>query len=182
MERLQKLIPEIIDLAGGEIIGRIRLQKIIYLMDRKGLNSGANYIYYHYGPYSEDVADAISDAKFWGTLEEQTEFRQSDGAPYSVFRSIISVERDNNLGNLAVDDAYSILSKLKSANSTVLELSATIHWLAFIEKTADWRSEIEQRKAGKTANGRLEKAMQLLMELDLAPPAQTPDTSARALP
>jgi len=44
-----------------------------------------------------------------------------------------------------------------------------VHWLAFVEKVPDWRAEIEVRKAGKTSNGRLDKALELLGELNLAP-------------
>ena len=168
MAKLHELIADIVRLADGELTGRIRLQKIVYLLDQKGLKSGADYTYHYYGPYSEFVADAISDAKFWGRLEEKTEFRQSDGAPYSVFKASSSDELDR-LGGLNASQARAMLSELKPLNSTVLELAATVHWLAFVEKVSDWRTEIERRKSGKTANGRLEKALQLLSDLELAP-------------
>lgn len=168
MTSLHELIADMVTLADGELTGRIRLQKIVYLLDQLGLKSGAHYIYHHYGPYSENVADAISDAKFWGDLEEATDFRQSDGAPYSIFK--VRGKRElTELGGLDLQRARSLLAKLKPINSTILELAATAHWLANVEKVSDWRSEIERRKAGKTTGGRLDRAVQLLDDLGLAP-------------
>jgi len=38
------------------------LQKTIYLLDQLGLNSGFEYQYYHYGPYSRELDNAVLDA------------------------------------------------------------------------------------------------------------------------
>jgi hypothetical protein len=53
---------------------------------------------------------------------------------------------------------------------TVLELAATIVWLWREEKYRDWQSELLKRKGPKVRSERLEKAVQLLQVLDLAPP------------
>ena len=70
MTKLHELVADLVLLAGGELTGRVRLQKIMYLLDHKGMESGAGYFYYHYGPYSEDLWDAVSDAKFFDGLRE----------------------------------------------------------------------------------------------------------------
>lgn len=167
MPELDQLVAGAVALAGGELVGRIRLQKVVYLLDQLGMNSGAPFEYHHYGPYSEAVSDAITDAKFWGHIEEAVSFRVADGAPYSSFKS------DNpeppQLGDLSAEDAKRYLAKFAGHTSTVLELAATVHWLAFNEGCADWRAQIEVRKAGKTGNGRLEKALALLRDINLAP-------------
>lgn len=170
MAKLHELVADLVQVAGGELTGRVRLQKIIYLLDHKGLHSGASYIYYHYGPYSEDLWDAVSDAKFFEGLREDS---ASDGSspPYSVFKLVQQRRLNDKVGDLPVDTARELLTKLKSINSTVLELASTIHWLAFVERVPNWKSEIEVRKAGKTGQGRLEKAEKLLKELNLAPQA-----------
>lgn len=169
MTELDQIVAGTVALApDGELVGRIRLQKIVYLMEQLGLKSGAGFSYHHYGPYSEALYAAVEDAKFWGRLEEQTMSRASDGAPYSAFRAKDAPPTDK-LGQLPVKRARELLAKLTPVHSTVLELAATIHWLAFKEKVADWRAEIEKRKAGKTSSGRLEKAEALLKELGLAP-------------
>ena len=174
MSKLEQLLVGVVALAGGEIVGRIRLQKVVYLLDQIGMNSGASFEYRHYGPYSEAVSDAVTDAKFWGHISEAVSFRVADGAPYSSFK-IKSPEPEQQspepeqLGNLSANAAKQHLKMLASHTSTVLELAATVHWLAVKEKNTDWRSEIEIRKVGKTSNGRLETALRLLKEMELAP-------------
>jgi uncharacterized protein len=168
MPELDDLVVGTVALAGGELVGRIRLQKVVYLLDQLGMGSGAAFEYHHYGPYSEAISDAITDAKFWGHLKEDVKFRVTDGAPYSTFKISTQVA-PINLGDLTAEDARHHLEKFAGYSSTVLELAATVHWLAFVEKVSDWRTEVEVRKAGKTGNGRLQQALLLLKNIGLAP-------------
>jgi uncharacterized protein YwgA len=167
MPQLNDLVAGAVALSGGELVGRIRLQKVIYLLDQLGMNSGAPFEYHHYGPYSEAISDALSDAKFWGNIKEAVNFRRADGAPYSSFKT--DSPAPSVLGELSADDAKRFLAKFVGCTSTVLELAATVHWLAFVEKSPNWRAEIEVRKAGKTNHGRLDKALDLLRDIGLAP-------------
>jgi uncharacterized protein YwgA len=169
MTKLDDLVVGVVALSGGELVGRIRLQKIIYLLEQKGLKSDARFTYHHYGPYSEAVADAVTDAKFWEALDETIEFRKKDGAPFSIFRSHRPISDFQQLGELPRQRASNLLQRLHSENSTVLELAATIHWLTHFEKLDNWQEELERRKPGKAKFGRLEKAIALLKELELAP-------------
>ena len=84
MPELDDLVVGTVALSGGELVGRIRMQKVVYLLDQLGMRSGATFEYHHYGPYSEAVSDAVTDAKFWGHLTEVVSFRVSDGAPYDA--------------------------------------------------------------------------------------------------
>ncbi|WP_018407482.1 hypothetical protein [Methylocystis rosea] len=167
MSQLDDLVVGAVALSGGELVGRIRMQKVIYLLDQLGMGSDAAFEYHHYGPYSEAVSDAVTDAKFWGNLKESVNFRVTDGAPYSTFATV--TQAPANLGNLSGESARRYLDKFAGCTSTVLELAATVHWLAFKEQIPDWRSELEVRKAGKTGNGRIEQALVLLRSLGLAP-------------
>jgi len=167
MAQLDEMVVGAVALAGGELVGRIRLQKVVYLLDQLGMRSGAPFEYHHYGPYSEAISDAVTDAKFWGNLKEVVSSRVTDGAPYSTFKT--SNPPPVRLGSLSAEDARRYLSSFSSYSSTVLELAATAHWLAFVEKVPDWSAEIEVRKAGKTGNGRLEQAVSLLRDIRLVP-------------
>ena len=170
MAKLHELVADLVLLAGGELTGRVRLQKIMYLLDNKGLSSGASYFYYHYGPYSEDLWDAVSDAKFFDGLREETSSPDGHVNSFSTFKMPLPRDTPDKVGELSASEVEKLLMKLKDVNSTVLELASTAHWLAFVEQVPDWKSEIEIRKAGKTGQGRLEKAIRLLDELELAPP------------
>lgn len=167
MSQLDELVVGVVALYGGTLVGRIRLQKVIYLLDQLGMESGANFDYYHYGPYSEDISDAIADAKFLDKIKEKVEFRQVDGAPYSAF-STESLAPDS-LGKLKATRVRELIEKFTDCTSTVLELAATIHWLAVREGLPNWRNDLESLKAGKTGNGRVDKAITLLEELGLQP-------------
>lgn len=169
MPQLDDIVVGAVALSGGSLVGRVRLQKAIYLLDQLGLNSGSQFEYHHYGPYSEALSDAVNDAKFWGYLQEETGFRKSDGAPFSTFKTS-SPYAEGSLGGLSADRVRELLRQFAGQSSTVLELAATVHWLAFKEKVPDWRSEIEVRKAGKTSGGRLDQAVELLRQLQIAPP------------
>jgi uncharacterized protein YwgA len=141
------------------------MQKTIYLLDVLGLGSGASYYYYNFGPFSDEIADGISDSKFSGTLVEETEYRMSDGSPFSIFNVNKASEQVRDVGALPADKVKTILQRFASCNSTVLELAATIHWLARVEKVSDWRRELVRRKGSKTQNGRMERAAELLEDL-----------------
>jgi hypothetical protein len=56
-------------------------------------------------------------------------------------------------------------------SGAVLELAATIDWLWRVERYADWQNEVTKRKGAKVRHGRLERAVELLRDLGLAPPA-----------
>jgi uncharacterized protein len=167
MPQFDELVVGAVALSGGELVGRIRIQKVMYLLEQLGMGGGIPFEYHHYGPYSELISDAITDAKFWGNIEEMVNFRINDGAPYSSFRTRgVAPEK---LGQLNAADAKRFLDKFSGCTSTVLELAVTAHWLENVEKVSDWRTEIAVRKAGKTGNGNLDKATEILKEIGLSP-------------
>jgi hypothetical protein len=80
-----RLVAEVVRAAGGSVYGRVRLQKMFYLIDRIGLGSGLDYEYHHYGPYSAELTEEIKDAVAFGFIHETPARRVSDGVPYSIF-------------------------------------------------------------------------------------------------
>jgi hypothetical protein len=120
---------------------------------------------------------AIVDARAFGRVKEEYKRRRSDGAPYSVFRLIEGVAPDvDAYGALGSDRTRECVRRFVLENVTVLELAATVDWLWREEKVPDWRREITKRKGVKVQDGRLEKAVALLADLGLDPPA-SPDTN-----
>lgn len=158
----------LLEAAGGQIVGKVRLQKVVYLLDQLGMDSGLEFEYHHFGPYSEELTDQIDDEKAFGAIEEKYGYRESDGVPYSIFAAAEKGAPDR-IGALDSEVAKRALQVMKESSPTVLELAATIHWLAFIEHRKDWKDELVRRKGIKTANGRDELAFGLLKRLGLAP-------------
>lgn len=168
MER-EDIIAGVVAAAGGKLTGRVRLQKAVYLLDRLGLNSGFEYDYHHYGPYSRELDSATADAKAFDLVEEEFHHRASDGAMYSVFAAKTEAP-DEVYGDLGRGRAAELVQKFANTNVTVLELAATADWLWRVEQHEDWRGEIARRKGAKVQGGRLERAIVLLSEIGLLPP------------
>ncbi|RVJ45855.1 hypothetical protein CN176_03460 [Sinorhizobium medicae] len=162
-------VAEIIAAAGGRLVSRIRLQKIAYLLDQLGSESGFDYVYYHYGPYSRDLDNAVLDAEAFGLVQEKFDYRQTDGARYSIFENKQAVDGFTTLKDGRLRD---LAKRLASKNVTVLELAATARWLVVDEGIPDWETEIRRRKGSKTDKGRLEEAKKLLSEIGLDLPQQ----------
>lgn len=161
-------IASLVAALGGEIVGKIRLQKVVYLLDRLGLNSGFSYSYHHYGPYSSELSDAADLEAFFGVLKEEQRNRVSDGVPYVVFRSENKVgDIGARVGSLSINDIDKYSSIMKAYTATELELAATAYWLAHEEEVSDWRSELKTRKGIKTEQGRTDRAIELLDKLGL---------------
>jgi uncharacterized protein len=162
-------VPSLILAAGGELVGKIRLQKIVYLLDQMGLESGFSYEYHHYGPYSEDLAEQVEDDVIFGYLDSEQRRRQSDGVPYVVYRSRSAGQGEALDRHLARERVERAVGEMQRRSATVLELAATMHWLAVMEGLPDWRQELIRRKGAKTQSGRDQQALELLCALGLPP-------------
>jgi uncharacterized protein len=163
-------IATLIEAAGGEIVGKTRLQKLVYLLDQVGIPTGFSFSYHHYGPYSEELSDAVDDAIVFRDIKAEQR-RRSDGVPYTVYRSLRAHPDERTKQILASDAATAAIRGSSHRSATVLELAATIHWLTSVEGVPDWISELRRRKGVKTEAGRAEKALALLKELNLEPAA-----------
>lgn len=172
MREREDVVAAVVVAAAGQLTGRVRLQKTVYLLDQFGLNSGFSYEYYHYGPYTSDLENATADAKAFGLIEETFAHRVSDGAMYSIFQSKSDVKPEA-FGDLGRGRAEELVGLFAQTNVTVLELAATIDWLWRREGCRDWRREITRRKGVKVQGGRLEKAVELLDKIGLSPPQST---------
>lgn len=169
MSDREQLVAAIIASAPEQkLVSRVRFQKIAYLLEQLGCNLGFEFSYHHYGPFSHDLERAILDAKAFGLIEEELAHRQSDGASYSIF-TLTELDADANVPD--VQHFKSQIKRFAHSNVTILELAATAHWLASVENLQNWKDEIIKRKGIKTQAGRLEKALDLLKELNLPPGA-----------
>lgn len=169
MKEREDIVAAVVKVAGGQLTGRVRLQKTVYLLDQLGLDSGFSYEYYHYGPYSRDLDNATADAKAFGLIDEDFDHRVSDGAMYSIFKSKGDAKPEA-FGTLGRGRAEELVGLFARTNVTVLELAATVDWLWRHEASGDWRQEVTRRKGVKVQGGRLAKAVELLTAIGLSPP------------
>lgn len=169
MER-EEIVAALLKAAGGQLVGRVRLQKTVYLLDRLGLESGFDYDYHHYGPFSRDIDNAVADAEAFELVEEKFGRRQVDGARYSIFKlTDEGCELPVMIGQLDEVKLQRLLHTFQDADVTVLELAATANWLVEEEEQDDWQEALRRRKGRKVSGGRLERALALLSEIGLPP-------------
>ena len=137
----------LIALHDGELVGRTRFQKRAYLLHRCGAEFTLNFVYHHYGPYSFDLADGLTDARAEGLIEiEEKPGRY--GILYAIFRLKGDVDHPERLGELPVGAARRLLKIMEQeASDIVLEIAATI---VFLRDEGGYESQpVEELKVRK---------------------------------
>ncbi len=167
----QDIVIGMVALNDGELVGRTRLQKQAYLLDRCGADFGLRFTYHHYGPYCFELAGAAEEARAENriVIEDRP---GSHGVPYAIFRSAENAERPGRLGALEADRADALLKRMKRVSDTVLELAATIvflrdQWRYFNKDKISPVEETKRRKPLKATDERIAKALDLLHNLGL---------------
>ena len=147
-------IAQVVRDAGGEIVGRTKLQKTIYLLELARFVSRFRFGYKHYGPFSEDLAEAADLAAAFGLISERP---ASWGGTYSVYTA--------PAGELSAQPSRVRLTRAAAGSDAVLlELAATAAYLAQEGRSDPW-AETARRKPDKAADGRLAEAKGLYHEL-----------------
>lgn len=154
-----KSVEELVDIvasAGGELVGRTRLQKTAFLLVATGLGADQfKFRYRHYGPYSENLASTSDMSTLLGSLSEEQQ-PSSWGGTFSVFRTDALPRCE------ASSPRIKLIGIAKDANPIDLELAATSAFLALEGHKDPWK-ETEARKPDKAA--RIGSAKALYAEL-----------------
>ena len=158
-------VHQIISDAGGRIVGRTRLQKCTCGLELTGLGYGFQFSYRHFGPYSEELQIACSDADALGLIEEQRK-TATWGGRYSVFVANESDARrkDDDLQAVRTD----LLRVMTAADPVALELAVTAAFLAADDVAEPWR-EVAERKQDKASPKAMEAAKGLYREMMAVP-------------
>ena len=156
--------------AGGRLVGRTRLQKVAYLTQLAGFASDFPFEYRHYGPYSEELAEAMEIAVGLNIVIEE-ERESASGAWYSVYSADPA---DTN------NDRVRFINAASEIGAIELELAATAAFLYAEEGYRGGRGRnpwtiTAQRKPSKAADGRLGRARAAYKRLcRIAPPGALP--------
>ena len=149
-------ITEVIDIvatANGNFVGRTRLQKTACLLTLTGLSDHFNFVYKHYGPFSQELANAAEHATLFSDLSEVRRTTQWGGT-YSEF----STNKESSAG--VESPRRKIIEIAKEADLIELELAVTAAFLATQGFKAPW-DETASRKPDKVADGRIARAKAL---------------------
>lgn len=115
------LLESCLDIIGGEIIGRKKLHKLIYLCQTKGIDFGQDFIFHFYGVYSPTLCLDIEMAMQMNILIQE----QSGPA----FRIKVKEGNKTNTDFMAASDKEFVL-QLASQKASVLEVLSTLVYLS----------------------------------------------------
>lgn len=124
-------ILKLIDSSDAKIIGRKRLQKLVYIMKNKRFPIPQNFTYYHYGPYSQELNSTVSELTASGLLEETN---TPQGYEYKLTEDgkafINLLEKNKLVEKYEVDNkTKEIIKHIKKKEPSLLELTSTILFL-----------------------------------------------------
>ena len=163
----EDIVVGLIALHGGELVGRTRLQKQAYLLHQCGANFDVSFVYHHYGPYSFDLVDGLTDARAEGRVKIR-ERTGSYGVPYAIFK-LVDGKSPDYLGSLSSAEIRVLIEKMLKVSDIVLELAATI---VFLREEGGYPGdqaveETRARKPLKATDERIDRALTLLDALGL---------------
>jgi uncharacterized protein YwgA len=157
----------VVNEAGGELVGRTRLQKIVYLAQSAGFGEEFDFEYRHYGPFSEGLADGMEIAAGLGIVTEEE--KQADwGGRYSIYRATDKTPPVEDSKRAAFIQAAAQVGAIELELAATAAFLATNGWYRRSEGDDPWE-ETRRRKPEKAADGRLERAKRAYRDLRAIP-------------
>ncbi len=160
LTELRRKAARIVRDSGGKLVGRTRLQKVGYLLELAGLGEGFAFEYRHYGPYSEELADAIRFADAFGEVNEEERLAEW-GGHYSVYTWQGNTNEQSSDSTLR----KAFATRAAQINAIELELLATAAYLSREEDVTDPWAETARRKPNKATADRIAAAKMAYEEL-----------------
>lgn len=114
---------QLVDKNGGEVAGRVRLQKIIYFCKALGADIDPNYKLYVYGPFSQQVADTLQDCVVEDILVEENGVIQR-GIEFKDYLESVTGLEDPSM-KILID----VLELCKTLSTKQLEIDATTFFI-----------------------------------------------------
>ncbi len=138
--------------------GKKRLQKLVFLVDDAGFDSGAVFLLKNYGPYSRDIENRSELMTIFGELVEtqaSTGYKNYRTTVYSIPDDDYSEEIDYNFSSL--------VRKLDKFRTIELEIASTIRFFERHGNTySDALESTKKIKPSKTIESIVTKANEIL--------------------
>lgn len=123
-----------------EVVGRKRLQKLVFLLQNEGLPMGQTFIFHYYGPYSPSLAAEVEALKqpSLGLLKEESTSTRSGATEYHyrLQKSGVKLLKDFSKNSDFSEDIACTqrfvdrFAELAVVNPRTLELASTIvYWM-----------------------------------------------------
>jgi len=110
--------------ASGEVIGRKKLQKMIFIAKKMAFPFGEKFQFHFYGPYSEELTLRVEELCNMGFLDEKKEKKGG----YFQYRYTLTENGTEFLSENHLDLPYlkECLTDMNSQNARFLELVSTV--------------------------------------------------------
>jgi uncharacterized protein YwgA len=155
IERIER-IEKCIDIIGGEIVGRKKLHKLIYLLQAKGIDFGQDFIFHFYGVYSPTLSVDLHIAEDLGILIEET------SGP--AFKIQLKEENGSGEAKCGSGTEKELVKFLADQPASVLEVLSTMVYL-HQEGFDGERLSAKLNELKKHLEGHFPKAKELAKEL-----------------
>lgn len=136
VERLEKL-EQFFQWVGGEIAGRKKLQKLIYLGQELGFDFEQEFVFHYYGVYSPSLSRDLKLAQLWNLISESS-LKSGIGIEYSykLVKNNISYSCEYE------EEVKNKIILLAHQPATVLEVLSTI---VFLDRKGYSKSQIVKK-------------------------------------
>ncbi|WP_188207498.1 YwgA family protein [Alkalibacillus aidingensis] len=107
-----------------EVVGRKRLQKMVYILKKCGYDFSERYSFHFYGPYSEELSTRIEELCNLGFLDEEREKEKG----YYQYRYHLTDRGAGFLEQAEVEtpDMIDVIDQMNNQSSKFLELVSTM--------------------------------------------------------
>ena len=124
-------VTALIRAAGGEVEGRVRIQKEAFLLGLKGLLhfKPGQFSYHFYGPYSRELSDALNNAVAFGLVREDRQDFKEDHSRYTYSLTPEGGEWLSGRENTDSESFQREIEFLQGQKWRTLELAATVAYL-----------------------------------------------------
>lgn len=128
----------------GEVVGRKKLQKMVYITQKLQYDFNQKFQFHFYGPYSEELTLEVEELCQCGFLQEVLE----DKGNYNVYRYSITDKGKEFLHHVKADvgNLSPVLHKMNQSSARFLELVSTVLFFEKLSK-AEVREKIQTLKA-----------------------------------
>lgn len=143
-----EMLASLLRAAGGEVVGKKKMQKLVYLAQEKGFYLGYDYEYHFHGVFCSELEADLRIAETFGVLnQEETELygrpvRISINEDFVAEDEAAKERSDKEMEGLAVVGA------LKDESARVLEVLSTIVYLTYSGYTGAVRDRHLRRLKG----------------------------------
>ncbi|MFC4402828.1 YwgA family protein [Gracilibacillus xinjiangensis] len=156
-----KLVKVIASSAG--IVGRKKLQKIIYIMKKLGYPFEEKYTFHFYGPYSEELSLRMEELTNLGFVSEIKEQKSN----YYQYRYQVTEQGEDFLTHspAQMPDVDEVVNQMKERSSRFLELVATMLYFEDLSKEEVEAKVQEVKKKSNYTQEDMQEAWQFIHTL-----------------